>query len=186
MKLPEAAKQVWARWSTTLFLRIGNGCGRHNQDRYVIPLAKVQNRDREIRKPNAGKLVSRRRWRGVRPVRARMTRAKCDALRKPARLPISAVVTRLNNEEVSMRNATCAFASINFSPKVSPAAAYTRCRVRTEISKDEATSAAVSCTSVHRWARHSCARSYRERAAGVYANDALCKPLAVRARSAPT
>ena len=35
VKLPEAAEQVWARLSTTPFLRIGNGCERHNRGRYA-------------------------------------------------------------------------------------------------------------------------------------------------------
>jgi hypothetical protein len=57
-------------------------------------------------------------FQGVRPVRLRITRAKCDALGKPARLSISAVVNRLNNGELSIRSARQALASTSASPNV--------------------------------------------------------------------
>jgi hypothetical protein len=53
----------------------------------------------------------------------RRTLVKWDASENPARRPISAVVTRSNSGDWSMRAATLTRACINIEPKVSPQAA---------------------------------------------------------------
>jgi hypothetical protein len=87
---------------------------------------------------------------GVWPVRLRKTLAKWEASEKPARRPISAVVTRSKSDDRSMRTATSTRACISTAPKVSPQAASVRCSVRVEMLREVAISAACNDASGQR------------------------------------
>ena len=94
--------------------------------------------------------LARRICSGVRPVRRRRTFTKWDASENPARRPISAVVTRSNSGDCSMRAARSTRAWISIAPNVSPHAASARCRLRLDMWSELATSAACRDVSAQR------------------------------------